>query len=186
MIAEQQKLAFLAGEGDAWIDRNLPKLDQPAWWIVAERDQFAYGDHVLEIGCGNGRNVRWLQDTCSCFAFGIDPAAHSPYAIGTADDLGLFPDNCFDTVVHGFELYLVDRELMPAVVAETDRVLKRDGTLIIHDFSGVDRYVVPYKHKDGLFSYHDDYSTYWRMKGYRLVMAITTRDETTWILHKKN
>ncbi len=136
---------FLQGEGDAWFMRNeAPAHDQPPMWAVAPLVTFVDDTStVLEIGCSDGRNLAWLAAQTGCSGAGVDPSdvaiatgldrhPELDLRVGTADRLPF--ERRFGLVLLGFCLYLCDREDLPRIVAEVDRVLKPGGCLAIIDF----------------------------------------------------
>ena len=164
-----QKSAFLNGEGDEYLRRNLAKMNAKN----ASEDIRLFARYskprakVLEIGCANGAKLAQLQALVPCEAWGIDPSAEAirsgcqrfpnlHLSVGTADHLD-FPDASFDFVIFGFCLYLVDRPLLTRVMAEADRVLCDRGFLGITDFDAKTPCKRPYAHYAGIWSYKLDY-----------------------------
>lgn len=98
-------------------------------------------ENMLEIGCGTGFNLIYMNKNYGIKGYGIDP---SDMAInygkkineengtdiilsqGFADSIP-YESECFDMVYIGFCLYQVERELMARTVAEMDRVLTFGG-----------------------------------------------------------
>lgn len=166
----RQRDSFLGGEGDRWLQRNDGQY-------MAEHTRFALEsllrfvrstDEILEVGCGSGRNLAWLSQSCpGVVCHGLDPSAAAVRAagesypflnvrIGSADALP-YRDRSFDVLIFGFCLYLVDRELLLRVAAEADRVLKDRGFLAIVDFDPLGPRKRRYRHLEGMFSYKMDY-----------------------------
>lgn len=156
-----QKAVVTETEGDAWLARNLPKVDglaangaDPVVDILAGQDVRA--QNILEIGCSNGWRLELLRRALGAAASGIDA---SPGAIaagrsrfpaldlvqGTADALP-FAAGRFDLVIYGFCLYLCDRADLFRIVAEGDRVLVDGGHLIIYDFRAETPHRRKYQH----------------------------------------
>lgn len=173
-----QKEIFLKGEGDAWLTRNsdalskqlLPDSDPLLVELLSLQQQpgaLPVGCKVLEIGCGSGARLAWLQQHMELECHGIKPsdlavkqanAAGVRAQVGTADQLA-FEDKFFDVVIFGFCLYLCDRDDLFKIAAEADRVLKNPGWLLIKDFHSPAPSARTYHHKAGLFSYKMDYKT---------------------------
>jgi len=168
-----QTKAFLAGEGDNWFERNrsvlqgsLSQIQNIPLSMIAE--VVPTGGSVLEIGCSNGSNLADLSHRVSIRGFGVDPSARAvadgaalapgiQLTVGTADALK-YPNEHFDVVWFGFCLYLIDRSLLSAAVAEADRVLRDGGHLVITDFDPPFPYRRKYHHLEGVQSYKADYS----------------------------
>lgn len=189
MHMHKQKDIFLGGEGDAWYERNAEALavrdlatEDP---VIPEvkRVLEGYGDlgrrqpvQLLEIGCGDGRRLAWLQSQLPVAASGIDPSAKAVAAAsergvsarcGTADQLP-WKDASFDILVFGFCLYLCDDADLFHIAAEANRVLKADAWLIIHDFYSPAPVRRDYHHREGvqtrkmdaasMFAWHPSYT----------------------------
>jgi len=163
---------LLAGEADAWFERNRDKLGLTDPVASVMRNLRIQPKSVLEIGCANGWRLKRMHEEYRCTACGIDPSAaavaearNQPgihrVAHGVASRLPFMPDT-FDLVIFGFCLYLCDREDLFTIVAEADRVLKDRGHLIIHDFADIEPpFARPYEHRAGMLAYHMDYARLW-------------------------
>lgn len=158
-----QKQAFLAGEGDAYFQRNRDKISSsaaPDPYRAVIEDLKLTPKSILEIGCGSCERLAKLHNQTDAECFGVDPStaaikaarkAHPELTlnIGTADKLP-FPAAHFDLVIFGFCLYLVDPADYFTVASEADRVLKDPGFLLIHDFCTQMPYSNRYMHRDGI------------------------------------
>jgi ubiquinone/menaquinone biosynthesis C-methylase UbiE len=160
-----QKDIFLQGEANSWLTRNQHHLGHhdPVSDLIEQANLTP--TKVLEIGCSNGWRLNKLWRRYGCQCDGIDPIQpefpQAAIARGTADNLQ-YNSNAFDLVIFGFCLYLIDRQDLFKVVAESDRVLQDKGYLIIHDFeSEPEHYATKYQHSPTLLSYHMDYTILW-------------------------
>lgn len=171
-----QSAIFLEGEGDNYFLRNKSALEaktlasEIAWLgqaLSPFRDKI---ENVLEIGCSNGAKLEQICSLLGAKGHGIDPSTQAVdegnhrlseseirLQVGTASRLP-FEKQSFDFVYFGFCLYLLDRQDLFAAVAEADRVLKFGGFLAITDFDPIHRHKRPYRHKDGVFSFKQDYA----------------------------
>lgn len=171
MSRSPQRDVFLAGEGDAWFERNhrevvlqsvsddllLPALlDLPL--------ACGPGTVVAEVGCGQGWRLRALADQREWKVRGVDPSAQAVAAarqlgvdaqVGTADCLP-FDDAGIDLLIFGFYLYLCDRNDLFQIAAEAHRVLKPLSWLAVLDFWSPFPHKNPYHHKLGIHSYKAD------------------------------
>ena len=174
----KQKDIFLAGEGNAWFNRNaeglakqrLPDSDPLLVELLSLKEQLAVvpeGGRVLEVGCGSGGRLAWLQQNMGFECHGIDPSdtgvsqansAGVSAQVGTADELP-FAEKFFDVVIFGFCLYLCDRDDLFKIASEADRVLKNNSWLLINDFYSPTAQANAYHHKAGVYSYKMDYKT---------------------------
>jgi ubiquinone/menaquinone biosynthesis C-methylase UbiE len=172
----KQKEIFLQGEGDAWYERNtkvlgeqynpdedllLQKIRQ-----LAESRHIPKGGTILEVGCGDGSRLSWIQKNLGLQCFGIDPSQKGidkarengiEAVVATADRLP-YDDNQFDLLIYGFCLYLCDREDLTKIVSEADRAGKAPGWILIKDFYSPVPSIRDYHHKDGVKSFKMDYS----------------------------
>jgi ubiquinone/menaquinone biosynthesis C-methylase UbiE len=174
----KQKDIFLSGEGNAWFDRNadtLAKKEMPGGdplllELLSLQVQFAGVQgvgKVLEIGCGAGGRLAWVQQYMGLECYGIEPSesavsqanrAGVRARVGTADELP-FAEKFFDVVIFGFCLYLCDRDDLFKIAAEADRVLKNQSWLLIKDFYSPEVIANAYHHKADVYSYKMDYKT---------------------------
>ncbi len=157
-----------------WFRRNAAVLDPQTLDNKSIRlfsGHLRCGERLLEIGCANGYQSERLRTLCQCEVWGLDPSTEAiaqgsarfpqlKLSVGTADRLP-FADGHFNAVLFGFCLYLVDRRLLPQVVAEADRVLAPGGRLMITDFDPPQAHRRPFKHQAGLWSYKMQYPQLW-------------------------
>lgn len=184
----KQEDIFLHGEADRWFQRNKKAVEDSVFLGFREinwlSDQLLPFNNVvksvLEVGCSSGEKLRQLCSKLSCRGVGIDPSSQAVKVgnakgdvqlfVGTASSLP-FAANSFDLVYFGFCLYLIDRSTLLTVVAEADRVLKPGGFLAITDFDPIVRHKKAYHHKEGVFSYKQDYSTCFTQSGLYSLIA---------------
>jgi ubiquinone/menaquinone biosynthesis C-methylase UbiE len=183
---DPQTLAFRQQEGDAWFDRNREANEGKeshfeCELLTAELGPFAadIGD-LLEIGCGDGHKTEMLGRVFGARAAGIDPSGKAiehgcrrltaqgtqgvTLRVGTAGRLE-WADASFDLVYFGFCLYLVGRGELMAAAAEASRVLRPGGFLVILDFDPAFPHRREYHHRQGLFSYKQDYAALFTASG---------------------
>ncbi len=171
-----QSAIFLEGEGDNYFLRNKAALEvktaaSEVTWLGQALSPFHDKiGNVLEIGCSNGAKLEQICAFLGAKGQGIDPSKQAvdegnrrlsgsgtQLQVGTASRLP-FDGRSFDFVYFGFCLYLLDRQDLFAAMAEADRVLKFGGFLAITDFDPIHRHKRPYRHKDGVFSFKQDYA----------------------------
>lgn len=99
------------------------------------------GSRLLDIGCGTGAALRYLVENCEFRAVGID-LSRVLLAEGQAKNPGLslaqasgtrlpFADASMDAVLAECSLSVM--EDVQKVLDECSRVLKREGSLLVHD-----------------------------------------------------
>ena len=173
-MKKKQKDIFLEQEGDNFFDRNNVTIEKREMGIndpivnalsnlidKYEKNSMS----LLEIGCGEGKRLRWISENYNIRCYGIDPSKKAvekantkniSVSQGTADDLK-FENEKFDFVIFGFCLYLCDRSDLFQIAKEADRVLKKSGYVIIRDFFSSNQEKKIYKYNENLFSYKMDY-----------------------------
>jgi SAM-dependent methyltransferase len=178
-----QNSIFINGEADCWYERNKNKLegattvDQHMYFdairlcetLLPFKDQIS---STLEIGCSNGRKLELICSSLNSKGFGIEPSKMAvddgnrrlegrgiELSCGTAERLS-YQSASFDLVYFGFCLYLFDRGSLMSALAEADRVLKPGGFLAITDFDPGTKYKRPYTHREGVFSYKQNYADF--------------------------
>ena len=171
----KQKDIFINGESDNWFFRNKESLKNQTEFIDVNEvlGYIKEQNNILEIGCSNGTKLNYIQEklpNLKLSLFGIDPSVKSiedgksnfsnlKLEVGTSDLLN-YSDGLFDIVIVGFCLYLVDRNLIFKTISEIDRVLKQNGFLVITDFEPPFPTKKPYIHKEGVYSYKNNYSNF--------------------------
>ena len=147
-------------------------------WLMQELTPFREKiGSVAEIGCSSGYKLARICELIDAKGSGLDPSKLAvaegnrkfgderiQLHAGSASKLP-FASQSFDLVYFGFCLYLLDRQDLLSAVAEADRVLKSGGFLAITDFDAIHRHKRPYHHKDGVFSYKQDYSQLFTASG---------------------
>ena len=120
--------------------------------------------NVLEVGCSDGSRLLYLSKKYNKINFfGIDPSSAALknkklfLKKGTADQLP-FKKNFFDIIIYGFCLYLTDNQDLIKIVYEADRVLKKNGIIVILDFYSKKVKYREFSHKPGHYIRKMDYS----------------------------
>jgi ubiquinone/menaquinone biosynthesis C-methylase UbiE len=184
-----QSAIFLEGEGDNYFRRNKAALESgtsasEVTWLSHALSPFQTKiGSVLEIGCSNGAKLEQICALLDAKGQGIDPSKQAvdqgnlrlsgsgtQLHVGSASRLP-FEGQSFDFVYFGFCLYLLDRQDLFAAIAEADRVLKFGGFLAITDFDPINRHKRPYSHKEGVFSFKQDYAKMFTESGLYYLVA---------------
>ncbi len=168
-----QKKAFEAYEADNFFLRNKDKkYDADGDIIIRVMKEYKMRPtSVLEIGCNSGYRLDAISKLVpGSTVGGIEPSTLAieqgqkdypqiRFVKGTADEMSAFETASMDLVVIGFVLYVVDRESLFRVIAETDRVLKNGGVLMILDFFSEKPIRNPYQHikTNEAFAYKQNY-----------------------------
>ncbi len=165
----RQADVFRQSEGRMWLERNKDKLPVKSDPVTeAISDLGLKPRNILEVGCANGWRLLELHNRLGSHCEGVDPSIGKFQKIetstfirpGTAEALP-FERDSFDLIIYGWCLYLCDPIDYFKIAAEGDRTLRDGGQLIIHDFYDGLPYKVPYRHKEGLFSHHFDFTKLW-------------------------
>jgi ubiquinone/menaquinone biosynthesis C-methylase UbiE len=187
-----QNQIFRQGEGDAWFYRNhshfqaVEKIKQSpdVRYLLESLASFRNRiERVLEIGCSNGIKLEAICDSLNAIGVGVEPSSNAVTAgnnrkkiseislqVGTGEELPCH-DASFDLVYFAFCLYLFDRNTLMQSLAEADRVLKPGGFLVITDFDPGSLYKRPYNHREGVFSYKQDYSAFYTQSGLYYILG---------------
>jgi SAM-dependent methyltransferase len=173
----KQSDAMKAWAGDNWLKRNRDDLGKsdPVSAMIETIALIKSDSNVLEIGCANGWRLKKLQEKYGCHVVGIDPSAlacaeawqHFNIPVHHTVAAALpFDDEIFDIVIMGFCMWLTEPSEWFRNVSESDRVLKDEGALIIHDFCSPRAWRRPYDYdeeakRSGLWNYFFDWPKLW-------------------------
>lgn len=160
MADKSQKEAFLKYEADNWFLRNkeVKYVAEKDFVVKVLQEYNSAPKNVLEIGCNTGYRLEGIRTLFpGSKVSGIEPSSEAitkgkldypkiDFVKGTADDMTMFNKNSFDLVIIGFVLYVIDRDILLKVIAETDRVLSDGGILMIIDFFADRPTRNPYEH----------------------------------------
>lgn len=171
----KQKKIFLNGEADNWFIRNKKSIkknnilkNKMVTNVIKQLidKQNLPKNNFLEVGCANGEFLLNLKKKIkSCKVFGLDPSQKGikelkqkkvDCHVGTADNIP-FKKNTFDIIFFNFCLYLCDQSDYKKIYQSADKVLKKDGFIIIYDFFSKKMKKIPYKHDKRLFSIKRDF-----------------------------
>ena len=191
-LERNQSELFLEAESDRYYARNKAALENKDQFYCEDllcqtlADFKAEVKQILEIGCATGQKLQYLCQHFGVGGSGVDPSSKAvedgnqrlaavgiqnvALKVSTANALP-FEKHQFDLVYFGFCLYLVGRDELFAAIAEADRVLKPGGFLAIVDFDPSLRHKRPYHHKEGLFSYKQQYSNLFTASGHYYLMS---------------
>lgn len=173
-----QDAIFERSEGDAYFRRNMEAMavrdmstDLPMRLMSDYRLQ---PKTVLEVGASNGFRLDAIRQQYGARCCGVEPSLealddarrrypqvhHSP---GVAHEIPWVEP--FDLVIVNYVLHWVDRRHLLRSIAEIDRLIKDGGCLIVGDFAPANRVRVPYRHKDGVYTYKQDYEALFLASG---------------------
>jgi ubiquinone/menaquinone biosynthesis C-methylase UbiE len=164
---KNNKEYFLKKGGDDYFYRNKDKIINFKKELLSKTILENLNNkivNVLEVGCGNASRLFYLSKIYKKINFfGVDPssAALRNQKIflkkATADKLP-FKKNFFDIIIYGFCLYLTDSKDLIKIVFEADRVLKKNGIIVILDFYSKKIKYRRFLHKKGHYVRKMDYS----------------------------
>ena len=187
----KQSEIMMESEGDRWFGRNRENLGQRDPVSEAIDSCGLLPRMVLEIGSSNGWRLEKLRARYGCTVMGVEPSmnacqkARVPTYQATADGLPM-QSGLFDLVIYGFCLYLADPADWLKITAESDRVLKPGGHLIVHDFDARVPFARNYEHREGMLAYHVDFSKLWLANPlYSLALRHYPNDEEVVTVLKK-
>ena len=167
----------IAREADAYFLRNTdqhrPSID-PMLPALQRIHAVRPIESVLEIGSNTGwrlygiRSSLGVSKVCGVEASHLAVEWHEaaypeiPVVRGVAPQvLSGFPAASFDTVIVGFLMYMLPRDLLFTFAAEVDRLLADDGHIVIEDFLHPTPVSRDYTHDDQLRVFKHDPSAPW-------------------------
>lgn len=171
-----QKDVFMNSEGDAWFSRNKQAMDKktpemdPLFPLVtksvnAAREELGRPIDIMEVGCSNGYRIANIAEKFDVNASGIEPSESAVkeansnglnVSRGTAEELP-YADESLDIVIFGFCLCVCDTDDLFKIAAEADRVLRKNGWVLIFDFYSEGVRQRDWAHKSGLITRKMDY-----------------------------
>lgn len=182
----KQNKIFSESEGDAWFNRNKDQIQVVSQVIDSPDVRYTLEsltpfssriNNILEIGSSNGVKLETVCSHLNAVGVGVEPSpeavktgnernktAKIQLLVGSGEKLPCL-DASFDLVYFAFCLYLFDRNTLMQSLSEADRVLKPGGFLVITDFDPGFRHKRPYSHFPGLFSYKQDYASFYTQSG---------------------
>ena len=123
------------------LNRNLNYKNDPVIKFILKLKKKKI-KNLIEIGCGDGSRLSYIQNNLGIKSFGIDPSAQAirntshiknQCKIATADKVP-YSDNKFDLIIFGQSLMYFDDDLLTSVVNETYRILRKKSYILINDF----------------------------------------------------
>ena len=131
----------IAGMFDKVIEPQVAKLRKIGLKIYPPRNNIS----ILDVGCGTGNHLAvYRQPGCKLFGIDLSPAMLevARRKLGDAAELSLqdathmnFADETFDLVTMMLVIHEMPASIRSAVLTECKRVLKKDGRLLVIDFS---------------------------------------------------
>lgn len=181
----KQSDIFTSFEGDQWFQRNIAAIENQKNFRDVEflidffKRNSLSGIRILEIGCSGGKKLDMIGKSIQAELYGIEPSQlavnycrknyeHINIIQGTADNIP-WESGYFDVIIFGFCLYVLDRELLDKASSEANRLLKKNGFLVINDFDPGCIIEKKYHHVEGMKTFKDDYSNIFKSMNYFLV-----------------
>jgi ubiquinone/menaquinone biosynthesis C-methylase UbiE len=170
-----QEAIFCETEADAWFDRNAKggispaPADHPVLQAAIASSLPPTG-RLIDLGGGVGSVAAgllrvlkgWsavvLEPSGKAVLAGKERFPEVTFVQASLSRVNEILDEQFDLVVVAGVLTWIDRKWLSQAVANIDRMVVHNGTLIISDFETPYPRANNYKHHDGLFTYKQDYS----------------------------
>lgn len=149
---------FLNKGGDDYFRRSIYGLHKsdydrdPVIKLIKElKNKIA---NLIEIGCGDGARLSFIQNKYKIDAYGIDPSRSAikntkhfktHCKVGTADNIP-FVNKKFDLILFGQSIMYFDDDLLPKIVSETFKILNDKSYILINDFYSNKIQYKTYKH----------------------------------------
>jgi SAM-dependent methyltransferase len=171
-----QEDAFVNGEADAWIRRNPRSMtaasnDDPVLTALARCELAARGT-LLDAGGAAGRLAAGFLRAQPEWAVKVVDASREAVAAGAAAFPGIefhvgslaapLPPPAvgrgYDVVIVSGVLCWIDRNLLSLALAHTDSALRDGGLLVVSDFDSPYPRANRYVHREGIYTYKQDYA----------------------------
>jgi SAM-dependent methyltransferase len=171
-----QETAFVNGEADAWNRRNpnsttAASHDDPVLAAISRCDVVERGT-LLDAGGAAGRLAAGFLIAHPEWAATVVDASREAVSAGSAAFPGIefhvgslttpLPPppfgNGYDVVIVSGVFCWIDRSLLSLAIAHTDSALRNGGLLIVSDFDTPCQRANRYVHRDGLYTYKQDYA----------------------------
>jgi len=186
-----QDNVFLDSEGDRWFARNrgaLQAFDAGADLPLRLLSLYVLRPEcALEIGAANGFRLAEVQRRTGARAVAVEPSEQAiddgrkafpsiQFIRGTAHSIPL--KEVFDLVIVNFVFHWIDRSNLLRSVAETDRLVRDGGWLMIGDFYPANRRRVRYHHLTDkqIFTFKQNYAETFLASGLYHSVALMTAD----------
>lgn len=171
-----QENAFVESEADAWFERNSKSASSPMSHdhhiIRAIKKLILPGKGAFaDLGGASGRVSaaisevlpEWqgyvIEPSRKAVVHGENVFPHLRFQQGSITQAEDLPNYLFDLVIVSGVFTWLDRFLLSSAIANTDKIIKNGGILIVSDFDPPHPRANPYHHRDGLYTYKQDYST---------------------------
>lgn len=160
-------------EGDEWLLRNYEKLaKKPDRVLELVKELLLDPKMIYEVGCAHGWRLSAFQDWFGCEAHGCDVSRKAlseaqrlnPKLVTAwreATHLQGVKASHYDMVIYGFVLYACEPKDLHRIVAESDRILKDGGHLVIYDFAPEHPHSRGYSHSPNLRTYKMQHERLW-------------------------
>jgi ubiquinone/menaquinone biosynthesis C-methylase UbiE len=145
---------------------------------------------VLEIGAANGVRLAAIHKNCPARMVAVEPSEQAlrdgqrrfpfiTFIRATASEVPLSSE-VFDLVVVNFVFHWIDRQNLLRAVAETDRLVRNGGHLVIGDFSPANRLSVRYHHlaDEDVFTFKQNYAATFLASGLYHTVAVLSGDHS--------
>ena len=166
---DRQTEAFATSEGDEYFERNRRAVfDVGSDPLARLLDLTGVRPaSVAEIGAARGDRVAALVQRYGCRGVAVDPSRAAvedgrrshpevEFHVGTMDAVPV--EGPFDVVVANFVFHWVGRGDLLRSMAEIDRLVADGGHLAIGDFLPSGLAKTSYHHREGLWTYKQDYA----------------------------
>jgi SAM-dependent methyltransferase len=123
-----------------FLKKHWPKLvgsDNRAFTIDPE---LAATFSVLDIGCGNGRNIKFLQSLGFTDTVALDMATDFGFKITLGKDRFPVFSESADIVLANYVMMFLDKKERQQVMREIDRVMRTDSAVMFELYPAKDSY----------------------------------------------
>jgi SAM-dependent methyltransferase len=174
-MSENQEEAFVRSEADAWFDRNMGVILKPApadHPVIAAltSSKLPQSGEFIDLGGGSGKvaagisalypdwNGTVLEPSKKAVEAGSQTFPSVRFRRGSLARKEDMPDKLFDMAIICGVFTWIDRRFLSQAIANVDALVKPGGYVIVSDFDTPFPRANHYHHKEGLFTYKQDYA----------------------------
>ena len=174
-MKKSQEDIFITSEADAWFERNISKATEAA---SKEHNvikgmiscKLPISGSFIDLGGGTGTVAagiiklfpKWkgtvLEPSQKARTLGLKTFPMVDFIHGSLSKKENIPNKSYDLAIISMVFTWIDRNLLSQAIANTDSLVKPGGHIIIQDFYAPFPKINNYHHKEGLFTYKQDYT----------------------------
>lgn len=170
-----QEYIFIKREADAFYERNFSKLSVPVSQnhnVIKSIKNITLPKSAsfIDLGGGSGAVAAGIKKSQPSWkATVLEPSKKAiklgskifpwiDFVNGSLTQKKDMPKRTYDLAIISMVFSWIDRSLLSQAIANVDNLVKPEGYILIHDFYTPFPHANNYHHKEGLFTYKQDYA----------------------------